>query len=134
MSNTSTTGSELVFEFQPLTPAGTLEAAPVKIDMPLPSYEVQFIEWKVPPGPNGHLGWQIWYSNSLVIPQNGTWIVTSDESGKWEIDELPINGDWQFYGYNTGTYDHTTYLRFLLNPLYGNIDLTTDMTVQTING
>jgi hypothetical protein len=128
------TGAELVYEFQPLTPAGTAQNAPNTVAMTIPSLEVQFIEWKVPPGPQGNLGWQLWYSGALVIPQNGTWVVTDNESGKWEIDELPTTGAWQFKGYNTGTYDHTVYLRFLLLPLQSLQQLGGDYTVQTIYG
>lgn len=112
------TASLLVFEFQPLTPANTAESTPVSIDMTLPNYEVDIIEWMVPTGPQGNLGWQLWYNDALVIPQNGTWIITDGEFGRWEIDELPTAGQWQFMGYNTDTVnDHTVYLRFLVSPL-----------------
>jgi hypothetical protein len=117
VQSTSPTGSQLVFEFTPTTPHGTLQSAPKVIDLTLPNYEVQLIRWRVPPGPQGNLGWQLWYSGALVLPQNGGWIIADDEYATWELDELPTAGDWQFYGYNTGSYDHTVYLTFLVNPL-----------------
>lgn len=118
MTDTSAaTASLTIYEFQPLTPAGTPEDVPISIDMTFPALEVDIIEWMVPKGPQGNLGWQLWYANSLVIPQNGTWVVTDGEFGHWEIDELPQTGTWQFMGYNTGSYDHTVYLRFLVSPL-----------------
>ncbi len=118
MSTKSPTGSELVYEFQPTTPSGTPSSSPHVENLTLPNYEVQLIQWVVPPGPQGLLGWQLWYSGAIVVPQNGGWIVTDNERNTWELDGLPTAGDWQFHGYNTDdTYDHTVYLRFLVNPL-----------------
>ena len=117
MTDLASTASLLVYEFQPLPPASTAESAPNFVAMTLPALEVDIIEWMVPCGPQGNLGWQLWYSGAIVIPQNGTWIITDNEFGRWEIDELPETGNWTFVGYNTGTYDHTTYLRFLCSPL-----------------
>lgn len=117
MTVTSSTGAQLVFEFAPLTPLGTPEATPVSQALTLPNYEVQLIRWRVPPGPQGNLGWQLLYSNAIVLPQNGGWIVADNEYATWEIDELPTAGDWYFNAYNTGSYDHTVYLTFLVNPL-----------------
>jgi hypothetical protein len=117
MSSTSPTGAQLVYEFTPTTPAGTAKSSPYADDLTLPAYEVQLIRWRVPPGPQGNLGWQLWYSGAIVLPQNGLWIVADNEYATWELDELPTAGAWQFQGYNTGSYDHTIYLTFLVNPL-----------------
>jgi hypothetical protein len=113
----SPTGSELVYQFAPTTPAGTPSSSPYSTTLTIPQYEVQLIRWRVPPGPQGNLGWQLLYSGAIVFPQNGLWIVADNEYATWELDELPTGGDWQFRGYNTGTYDHTVYLTFLCNPL-----------------
>jgi hypothetical protein len=134
MTNTSPTGSQLVYEFQPLTPAGTPMATPLTQDIALPNYEVQLIRWRVPPGPQGNLGWQIWYSGALVIPQNGLWIVADNELATWELDELPTAGDWEFVAYNTGNYDHTVYLTFLCNPLSPASLTAAAYTVKTVTG
>jgi hypothetical protein len=117
VQSTSPTGSQQVYLFQPVTPANTPINAPVSQDITLPNYEVQLIRWRVPPGPQGNLGWQLWYSDALILPQNGLWIVADGEWDKMELDELPTAGDWQFVGYNTGSHDHTTYLTFYCNPL-----------------
>ena len=117
MSTTSPTGSQLVYQFEPTTPHGTSQAAPYTDDLTLPNYEVQLIRWRVPPGPQGNLGWQLWYSDALILPQNGLWMIADNEYDKLELDELPTAGDWQFKGYNSGTYDHTVYLTFYCNPL-----------------
>lgn len=113
----SPTGSQLVLQFEPTVPNGTAQATPYSAPLTTPQYEVQLIRWRVPPGPQGNLGWQLLYSGSLVFPQNGLWIIADNEYATWELDELPTGGSWEFQGYNTGTYDHTVYLTFLCNPL-----------------
>jgi hypothetical protein len=117
MDGVSDTASQLVYEFQPTTPHGTLQSAPHVESFTMPPLEVQWIQWVVPPGPQGNLGWQITCSGEVVIPQNGAWIVTDNEKNSWELDEQITSGSWGFRGYNSGQYDHTVYLRFLLNPL-----------------
>jgi len=132
--STSPTGSQLVFEFTPTTPLNTPMATPFVADLTLPNYEVQLLRWRVPPGPQGNLGWQLWYSGAVILPQNGTWIVADNEYATWELDELPTAGDWQFYGYNIGSYDHTVYLTFLVNPLSPASLTAAAMTVKTVTG
>jgi hypothetical protein len=118
MANASSpTGSELVYQFDPTVPNGTAQSSPYSTTLTIPQYEVQLIRWRVPPGPQGNLGWQLWYSGSIVFPQNGGWIVADNEYATWELDELPSGGSWEFQGYNTGTYDHTVFLTLLCNPL-----------------
>lgn len=51
-----------------------------------------------------------------MIPiQPGTYIVTDDQSATWNLSGYLDSGNWQVTGYNTGLYDHTVYLTFLLN-------------------
>ena len=92
MSTKSPTGSELVYEFQPTTPSGTPSSSPHVENLTLPNYEVQLIQWVVPPGPQGLMGWQLWYSNAVVLPLNGGWIIADNEYATWELDELPTAG------------------------------------------
>ena len=113
----SPTGSELVYQFEPTVPNSTAQSSPYSTTLTIPQYEVQLLRWRVPPGPQGNLGWQLLYSGSLVFHQNGLWIIADNEYATWELDELPTGGSWEFQGYNTGTYDHTVYLTFLCNPL-----------------
>jgi len=114
----SPTGSELVYQFAPTTPAGTPSTSPYTTPLTIPQYEVQLVQWVVPPGPSGNLGWQLLYSGSIVVPQNGGWIITDNERNTWELDELPTGGSWSFAGYNTDLVNsHTVYIRFLCNRL-----------------
>jgi hypothetical protein len=118
-SSSSPTAGQVVYSFAPTVPGpGTLS-----VGLDLPHYEVTLISFVVPPGSNGHLSWQILYSNEVVIPQGGGFIVTCDEKSTFELDELPTGGSWGFYGENTGTYDHTVYLRFSCDPLAGDLTL-----------
>lgn len=133
-SLSSPTGSELVYEFHLTTPAGTAEDNLDFQDINMPNLEVQWVQWVVPPGPLGNLGWQLWYSGALVVPQNGTFVVTDDEKNSWELEELPTGGSWGLVSYNTGKYDHTLYLRFLLNPLAQQVQSPNPNTVQTVAG
>src|SRR5438445_433771 len=51
-----------------------------------------------------------------VIPYNANaFIVTDDERMSWPIEGMQDSGSWTLFGYNTGQYDHTVYVRFLLD-------------------
>ena len=113
----SPTAGQIVYEFQPTTPAGTSEDSPYTEAFTMPAYEVRLIQWVVPPGPQGNLGWQITYAGVPIVPMNGGWIITDNERNTFELDEQPNSGAWGFAGYNSGEYDHTVYLRFILDPL-----------------
>jgi hypothetical protein len=115
----SPTASQLLYTFAPTTPAGTTSAAPYTSSFAMPALEVRHIQWMVPNGPQGNLGWQITFSGQPFIPVNGGYIVTDNETSGWELDNQPETGAWGFSAYNTGTYSHTVYFRFLLDPLKG---------------
>lgn len=121
-----------VYEFQPLTPHGTAKSTPLYQALTFPNYEVVQIQWVVPPGPQGNLGWQLMISKQVVIPQNGGWIITDNEKNEWDINELPSTGDWGFNAYNTGAYDHTVYLRFLIAPLSAIVTEAAPVPAQLI--
>lgn len=82
----------------------------------MPARTVVEIEIRIPPGPNGELGFAIGMAGQNIIPFNSNeWIVTSDEVIRWQF-ETPLNsGAWQCQSYNTGTYDHTIQVRFYVN-------------------
>lgn len=102
--------------FPVLVPHGTPASAPVHINTPFPPHKVTRISWRVPPGPRGEVGWQITMGGVVVIPKNGGWIITDDEAAAWDLEDLPDSGAWQVTAYNTGTYDHTIYVTFHLDP------------------
>lgn len=98
-------------------PAGTAKGAGFGSSLAMPPRSVQQIEVRVPPGPRGEVGFQIGTGGNQVLPLNaGQFIVTDDEVITWDLEEQLDSGAWQLLGYNTGTYDHTIGVRFLLNP------------------
>lgn len=103
-------------EFSVTIPAGTAKAAPTTTLMSLSARKVQRVEIKVPPGPRGVVGFQLGFAGNQLIPYNsGGFIITDDVELGWDLDDYPDSGDWQLIGYNTGVFDHTIYVRFLVD-------------------
>lgn len=103
-------------QFSATIPAGTLTAAPFTQDMSFPARVVDSVEIVVPSGENGFVGWRLENSGVPVIPYDSDeWIVASGENIAWPLDGYITSGSWQLTGYNTGTFDHTVYVRFLLS-------------------
>lgn len=103
-------------EFAVLIPHGTTKAAPLVTNVSFPQREVIAVSWRVPPGPSGLMGWALTSAGTPVIPiQSGTYIVTDNQADTWNLEGYLDSGNWQVTGYNTGLYDHTVYLTFLLN-------------------
>lgn len=108
--------SREIREFQFTIPAGTALATPVTQAISFPTRIVDRIEITVPPGPFGFMGFSIGAAGVPIIPANpGGWIVTNDEKISWDLNGYIDSGAWQVNGYNTGQYNHTIYLRFLLS-------------------
>jgi hypothetical protein len=110
--------------------AGTAQAAPMVVALNVIAGQIGLIRWRVPPGPRGHLGWQLTMGGVAVIPENlGAFIVADDEYDTIQVAGLPDSGAWQVTGYNTGTFNHTVYLDFHVTPIaavqVGNADITT---------
>lgn len=113
-----------VYEFAVTIPAGTLKTALSMTSCKLPMRRVDRIEIKVPPGPRGLMGFQIGGSKQQFIPRGaGQFVVTDDEEISWDIVGAFDSGDWWVMGYNSGTYDHTIYVRFLVS-LVGKVTAT----------
>ncbi len=99
-----------------LVPAGTPPAAPVTVDVSFPERVVTAVSWRVPPGPSGLMGWALTSAGAPVIPiQQQTYIVTDNQTSTWPLEDFLDSGNWQVTAYNTGLYDHTVYLTFLLD-------------------
>lgn len=102
-------------EFDCLIPAGTPKSAPVTVGMAMPTRIVLGLHIRIPPGPNGFMGFQIGAAGQQIVPANhGIWLVMSDESVDWPVENQINSGAWQLFGYNTGNYPHTVYVRFSL--------------------
>ena len=106
------------YDFQFKIPAGTAQSSPATMDLAMPPRTVRRIEWVVPSGPNGLMGFQIGAAGVAIIPRNaGGWIVANGADSGINL-EVPVDsGAWQAFGYNTGAYDHTVYIRFQVDPV-----------------
>jgi hypothetical protein len=126
--------SKLLAAFDNLIPAGTPKAAPITFPMLMPPAVVDMIEVHVPPGPNGNMGFAIGAAGQSIIPYNaGMFIVASDDFFQWQLTEGISSGSWQMFGYNTGQYDHTVYIRFL-SSLLGSPAAVTSQPLAGILG
>ena len=106
-----------LFAWDVMTPAGTPPTAPQVTDLNIPVGQLDSVQIKVPPGPQGQLGFALALAGQPVIPHNaGEWIITDDEEISWSLAGLPDSGAWQVITYNAGNYDHTLYIRFLATP------------------
>lgn len=102
-------------KFANLIPAGTAVANPAVFPMVLPELDVMWIEWQVPAGPRGNVGFWIGSKGQPIIPYTvgpPTWIVTDNETEHWDVENQMDSGDWEMRGYNLGVRPHTVYIRF----------------------
>lgn len=102
--------------FACLIPKGTAIASPVTIDNSFPAYGVQWIEWDMPDGPDGHVGFYFASKGQQIIPfalgNAPNYFVTNATFRHWDLEDQPTSGSWQVVAYNTGTYDHTLYVTY----------------------
>lgn len=106
----------MAIEIRPFTvtiPAGTAVSAKFTVSLAMPARVVSQIDVRVPPGPRGEVGFGVGSSGVIVVPFGGAaYIVTDDEPLTFVLENLIDSGGWQFFGYNTGAYDHTIRLYF----------------------
>jgi hypothetical protein len=133
-----------VRSFAVTIPAGTAANDPYTQEIWFPAREVLGVHWKVPPGPSGLMGWRLTMSGgTAVLPTGGGWIITDNDSDTWNLQGQPDSGYWEVTGYNTGIYNHTVYLDFLLDIVGGQqttpalipntiVSLTSPTTVTAI--
>lgn len=106
--------SQLVYTFQATVPAGTAIATPYTTALTFPPLVVNTIQWKVPDGPRGNMGFALGSAGVRVIPYNpSAWIIANDQNESWDVAGQFDSGAWQFFGYNAGFNPHTVYLTFL---------------------
>lgn len=113
-----------VRSFTVTVPAGTPATAPVLVPTAFPPRIVDAIQIVVPPGPGGLVGFAITVSGVTVIPYlSDAWIVTAGENITWPLEQQVDSGDWGVRAYNTGTVDHSIYVRYLLRPTTPTADV-----------
>lgn len=108
----------LIYTGTAVIPAGTPQSAPVTIDVSIPQLRTEAVEWHIPKGPAGLMGFRLTSGGVAVLPKAlGSWIVTEAEKGSWQVEGLHDSGKWEITGYNTGTFPHTVYVRFHASPI-----------------
>jgi hypothetical protein len=104
-----------VWSFPVLIPKGTLKATPQITDIGMPPRIISELEVRVPPGPRGEVGFALGAAKGFILPLTpGQFIVTDDEIIHWPLEEQISSGAWQLIAYNTGLFDHTLTVRFLV--------------------
>jgi hypothetical protein len=104
-------------------PAGTTPAAPVTIDVSYEASITEAVEWSVPKGPAGLMGFRLTSGGAQVIPHNlGSWIIANGQNAHWPLEELHTSGSWQVTGYNTGSFPHIVRVRFHVSPIGKSAD------------
>lgn len=105
-----------VRHFAVTVPRQTALATPQTTALTMPARTVRKIRVRIPPGPNGLVGFQIAMAGVTVIPVNtGEFIIATDEVIEWDVSNLPNSGAWQLRAYNTGQLAHTLYIMFSLD-------------------
>jgi hypothetical protein len=101
------------WEFVVTVPPGTTEAAPLLTPTVMPVRRMAGINWMIPQGPSGSLGWRFTMRSVQVIPVNlGAWLIRDGNADGSELSRLPDSGDWWVQAYNTGTYSHNIYITY----------------------
>lgn len=106
--------AEDVRHFTVTCPAATPIAAPQTTGLAMPPRIVRRIDWRVPPGPMGTMGFLIAMGSVPVLPTAGVvlFVAVDDKDGYWELSSYPDSGSWQCLMYNTGANPHSVNLTF----------------------
>lgn len=97
-------------------PAGTAITTPQTTPIAFPVRVVRSVDWRIPPGAQGVMGWQLAMGGVQVVPVGSdTWVIDDGTAGTFVLDGYPDSGAWQVIGYNTGTFPHSVFLTFHLD-------------------
>lgn len=97
-------------------PAGTAITSPHTVSIAFPVRIVRSVTWRIPPGAQGVMGWQLAMGGVQVVPvSSDTWVVDDGTDGTFSLDGYPDSGAWQVIGYNTGSFPHSVFLTFHLD-------------------
>lgn len=124
-----------IYAFAVRVPAGTPVSSPQVTPLAIPPATVQAVEWLIPPGPRGLVGFALGSSGQPTIPYGlGTWIIGDDIDRHWDLVDQIESGAWQCWAYNTGQYDHTFYLRLLTVPIGANVPIIYPAPLPPLSG
>lgn len=104
-----------VQRFQVTIPAGTPANAPLVTQLSMPARIVERVQIAVPPGPRGNLGIALGAAGVQYLPSNpGGFLTPDNQFIDWPLEDVIESGAWQLIGYNTGQFDHSVEVVFLL--------------------
>lgn len=98
-----------------------------------PPRVVERIDWRVPKGNMGLMGWYLAMGGVQLLPQQqGVFMIAHGETGYWEVEGLPDSGSWELVGYNTGAYVHSVFLTFHLGLIERPVQLRAPIAAQLL--
>jgi len=101
----------LIYTVDCTIPAGTPIANPAVFDLLVDNRSVSKIIVRIPPGPHGEVGFQVWYGEGQAFPYAlDSWIIADNTNIEIQPDLEMTSGDWKLKAYNTGDYSHTLYV------------------------
>lgn len=108
--------AQRVLAAQVTVTAGTAVSAPHAVDVSFSAGTVTSIEIIIPDGHAGFTGIALQQAHQQIIPEkSGTWIIGNNDNPIFPVSDYLNNGSWQALMYNTDVYDHSFYLRFLVD-------------------
>lgn len=97
-------------------PAGTAIASPVVVPCVFNTGDVTKINVKVPPGPQGNVGFFIGAGGSQYVPRTpGSFIMPDNDYFQWDMQNAISSGSWSVTAYNTDIFPHTIQVSFEVN-------------------
>lgn len=104
--------------FAVTVPAGTAQASPQVTALSFPDGIVEAIEFIIPPGPSGLVGWQMRHSGQFILPRGSNSFFVMDDTHKtWALENYPTGNKWQLAAYNNDVYNHLLQFIFHVNEL-----------------
>lgn len=124
--------------FSVTVPANTPVATPVVIPCVFNQGLVIEIDVKVPPGPQGNLGFFIGAGGSQYVPRTrGSYVVPNRDYFIWPIANAVSSGSWSVTAYNTDIFAHTIQVAFHVNedpPISANPQLSPGASSASLPG
>lgn len=107
-----------VLPFVVTVPANTLITAPQTMPLALDNWELESVDFEVPPGPAGLVGFQLLNNGVAWLPYGGVdWVVWDNRTQNFPLTDQPNGSGWAVKAYNAGAYQHQVTLRFHVNPV-----------------
>lgn len=109
--------AEDVRHFTVTTPAGSGSPAVTVTPIGFPPRIVRQVDWRVPSGPMGTMGFLLAMGAVPVLPVYGqsVYVIADGEHGTWTPSDYPDSGGWAVWAYNSGVNPHAVNLTFHLD-------------------